>query len=403
MKIGIIVNNLNVSGGYQKLVLRLSEELERFGHKIIIYVLSVDKNACYPELINKQKIISLDQLKKNNAPERSIKNIFFGRFSRILNYKKLATLIDDDLDGLIINDEESLNVLNFYSRQPDSKVVWMLNNQLSNNFDNLNKKVTAQFRNINSIKSIILNILTLPDIIIDHCYSQKKIMNVDEFAVYDKINKNLVEKKIKKAAKIVYAGADLDSFGKIFKKRNFSKRDEYTMLSVGVFFPHRRYEDLVYAIKILKERKINIKLIIVGLQTMSPIYSKSIKELAIKLNVKEDIKFIEKVRKTEPIYENSDIFCFVNDGFTWGISVFEATASGIPVIITSNIGASDIIKNNESGWVVSPKNPLEIALAVENIINNPKKTKEICENAKRKTEDLLSWDKYAQRMLDLLN
>ena len=59
MKIGMVVNNLEVSGGYQKLVLMLSFELRKMGHDVIIYTPVLNTKACYPELIKKENTLSI--------------------------------------------------------------------------------------------------------------------------------------------------------------------------------------------------------------------------------------------------------------------------------------------------------------------------------------------------------
>ena len=86
MKIGMIVNSLDVSGGYQKLVLRLTEELSSFGHEVFLYTLRVDKGKCYPEIINKMEIVSLSRKRK----DKSILGCFKHQLHQLINLLDLV-------------------------------------------------------------------------------------------------------------------------------------------------------------------------------------------------------------------------------------------------------------------------------------------------------------------------
>jgi len=80
MKIGMLVNNLDTTGGYQKLVLRLTSELTKLGNQVIIYTPSLNKETCYPEIINQLHIVAL----KNKSQSKSF-------LAKIEKYDKLIT------------------------------------------------------------------------------------------------------------------------------------------------------------------------------------------------------------------------------------------------------------------------------------------------------------------------
>lgn len=407
MKIGMAVNNLSVSGGYQKLVLKLGDQLIKSGHEISIYTLDVNKRKCYPEIIDLVNIESIPH--KQEVPRKNlfkkITNLIFGRILLINNYRRLAGHIPNNLDALIIHDEYCLYLLPWISKKNGTRIVWMLNNQLSNNFNSIAEIISNIFSPFQGMKSILIRLADLPQFFVSLFLLRLATKKVDEFAVYDSTNKKLVEQKIKRNSTIVFAGADLEKFKTIFRKRTFLNKNEYTLISVGVFFPHRRHEDLISAIALLKKENIKIKALIIGRQDQDQKYSNKIISQISNLGLEDEVKCIQTVSDSEmlSLYENSDIFCFVNNGHTWGISVFEAIAAGLPVIITDNVGAADIIKNEVSGFIVKPCNPQEIATAIKKIISNNDKTNSIIQTAYNTTGKIVSWESFSKRILELIN
>jgi len=79
--------------------------------------------------------------------------------------------------------------------------------------------------------------------------------------------------------------------------------------------------------------------------------------------IKDDtsIKIVGYVDKIEDFYLQCDVFCLpsVDDGF--GMVVFEALACGKPVIASENVGASEMLSHNKTGYVVKNRDTLAIA------------------------------------------
>lgn len=83
------------------------------------------------------------------------------------------------------------------------------------------------------------------------------------------------------------------------------------------------------------------------------------------------------------LLEASDIFIHPSYFESFGISILEALAHGVPVITTSIGGISDLVTHNFNGIVVEPGNVEEIADAITFLTNNPTERKRLGENALR--------------------
>lgn len=384
----MLVNNLEVSGGYQKLVIRLAETLMNMKHDVVVYSPVVDKKKCYPESINNLPIVTIE-----NGSNKSL----------VVRFKELVSKIDPNTEGLIIHDELSLIGVAALPKTNIKKIVWMLNNQLPDNLGSykrellpiLQTKYSSKKDKRTDVRNNALRVRLM----------RKGLKKVSNFAVYDHINGDLVKKNLGRKADFVAAGADLEQFTPLSANRNYRHNKAYSVLSVGVLFPHRRYEDLIHDVAIARKDGSPLTATIVGRQDLSPDYYQMLVALAKSLKVEKYIRFINYVSDSEMLnlYSKSDAFIFINDGFTWGISVFEAIAAGLPVVITSNIGAADIIKNRETGWIVNPQKPAEVAKAIKEIVDNPQATKKIALTAQKELSEFVSWPAYTKRMLSLLS
>jgi glycosyltransferase involved in cell wall biosynthesis len=75
------------------------------------------------------------------------------------------------------------------------------------------------------------------------------------------------------------------------------------------------------------------------------------KDLFQRIKNDQTIKIMPYFKNIEDFYMQCDLFCLpsIDDGF--GLAALEAMASGIPVITTENVGASEMVENNVSGFV----------------------------------------------------
>jgi glycosyltransferase involved in cell wall biosynthesis len=387
MKIGMLVNNLDVSGGYQKLVLRLSLRLVRAGHEVTIYTLSADASSCYPELIAQVHVVMPDG---GTIGARRVSA--YPPLQMAARFAALSDLIDPSLNWLVIHDDLSLYALARLRQRRSLHVTWMLNNQLPANLLSL-RPAARQWRSPGLLAAAARSVLLL----------RRAVRSIDDFAVYDRANAELVQKELGRDATVVYAGADVEEFRAVARQREERTSGGLKLLSVGVLFPHRRYEDTIRAVRILCDDGVAAALTIVGLSGYSPGYAETLRELVSTLGVAEAVEFRDAVSASElaALYQDADAFVFVNDGFTWGISVFEAVAAEVPVVITKNVGAADLIQGDRHGWIVEPRAPEAVARALRRIAADRDEARHRAERAADELLPLVSWAAYTRRMLAL--
>lgn len=152
-------------------------------------------------------------------------------------------------------------------------------------------------------------------------------------------------------------------------KYNFEplrKNKELLLLSVSYMHPVKNTLFLVEVLKILK-KQIPCRLIHVG----RDYYNGEVQKFAKQNNLQDDIQFLGYVPHDQlnDIYKNADYFIHAARFESEGIVFLEAMASGIPVVTTKVGICADL--GEEYCKMVDSKEPMEMATAILQLIENP--------------------------------
>ena len=88
----------------------------------------------------------------------------------------------------------------------------------------------------------------------------------------------------------------------------------------------------------------------------------------------------------------------------------EASQSGIipiayafkkPVVVTNVGSIPEVVDDGITGFIVPPKDPDALASAITKLLRDDKLRKEMGESAYRKMEEELSWDKIADKTIEV--
>jgi len=80
--------------------------------------------------------------------------------------------------------------------------------------------------------------------------------------------------------------------------------------------------------------------------------------------------------------------------------MFEYMLAGIPVIASNFPLWKKIIDQNQCGILVDPYKPKETADAIQWIIENPKKAKQMGENGRKAVLQKYNWSQEAQKLIE---
>ncbi|MEI7590028.1 MAG: glycosyltransferase family 4 protein [Deltaproteobacteria bacterium] len=244
-------------------------------------------------------------------------------------------------------------------------------------------------------------------------FVEKRIMNSPNCHYYAPVS-NLTKKIMlseycleDKSIQVICPGVDRKFFAT--QNKNETRRlvrnhfgfnqNDVVFLFVSMNFEIKGLDSIIQAISQLKNTSVfsKIKLLIVGKGNQ-----RKYEKMATELGVCENLVFtgILPQEKLIQTYFASDAFIMLSFFDTFGMVVLEAMASGLPAIISGNVGAKDVIVEGENGFVIDF--PLTTASIVEklNILCEQEKLKEMGESA-IKTAHNHSWGKTSKQVLDI--
>lgn len=385
MKIAIIVRKLNVRGGVQRHVICLARELVRKGHTVTLYTFLYDKEKCYADLLEGCRVVSLDRYPAHT-------NFLFDIVAQNRAAKHLALKVDAHTDIVNAHDHVCYKVAFYFKKYvKDAPSVWTMHDMPTQSFG------YARARELDPIVRKGLAV-RLAYMLVDWYENVRFISRQNAIAVLDRRDKALVRRYFHKDALIVRNGLDIEKFP--YRARSPLPPKEARLLMGGIFFAHRRFEDGIEAAKMLRDRGYDVTLTITGNYAADEGYYRRLTVLADARGIREYVAFTGEIAESglALAYQACDVFLFPNHLQSWGLAVFEAAASGEPVIVSRSAGAAEVLTDGATALLVHPKSPEEIAEAVARLIDDPVLYEKLSREGRAFVEREISWVRVANRM-----
>ena len=118
-----------------------------------------------------------------------------------------------------------------------------------------------------------------------------------------------------------------------------------------------------------------------------------------KIDVDKRVKIVNYIPDISKIYRAADIYVLPTIYDPFPLAVLEAMASGLPVVVSSLTGITDIIDDGKNGLVIKdPSDAVELSNGINVLAENDALRKNMGLNA-RDTVEKLSWKNVTQRVL----
>jgi glycosyltransferase involved in cell wall biosynthesis len=167
----------------------------------------------------------------------------------------------------------------------------------------------------------------------------------------------------------------------------------FRVLHVGIISLRKGVLDLAQAYSLAGINDAELEFVGGGLE------SSGLQKLINKL-ANSRVRFTPPVPQNQLIkrYHQASVFVLASlaDGF--GMVVTQAMACGLPVIVSENVGAADLIQDGVNGFVVPIRSPEIIADKLRFLKDNPVAAIQMGECARETVQEGFSWQDYGNRL-----
>lgn len=191
---------------------------------------------------------------------------------------------------------------------------------------------------------------------------------------------------VKKPFFLIPNGVNLAPFFVHYDKKSirkeFNLRTELpVVLYAGRLDLDKSLPDLIKAIAIINQETM-VQLVLCGDGKIRFKLEKIIKKTGI---AKQTVLlgFVDRIKTLPRIYQLADVFVTPSAIETQGLVVFEAMASGLPIVAVQGSALDEVVIDHKTGLKAPPHQPKAIAKAIISILQSPEKARQMGQNGRK--------------------
>lgn len=226
-----------------------------------------------------------------------------------------------------------------------------------------------------------------------------------------------------------YNGVDVETFRPAEPCGRWGTGDECRLLFVGRLSPEKGIHTLIEAFAEVARRRADCVLELAGPRTILPHrflvglssdplvrrlevfydgtltgdYQRYLDELVARYQLDGRVRFLGPLPHRELVARYQSARLVVNPSLSesFGISIVEGMATGLPVVGTRVGGMAETIIHGETGYLVRPDSPAELASALCRVLENPDTAAAMGRRGRQRAVEHFSWAARARRLLEV--
>jgi glycosyltransferase involved in cell wall biosynthesis len=220
---------------------------------------------------------------------------------------------------------------------------------------------------------------------------------IDKTVVFDERNRQSFQRRYGMEARVIHPGVDYEFFRYAEGQANSPIKSKSWLITVGRLDPWKNQMLALEIVKNLQKRIPDLKLFIVGTGSLE----QNLRAAARSLGIEENVLFLGNVSddKLRMLYSACGVNLFTALEQTWGMTPFEALASGTPSVVSSDCGVADVLARERIGLVASPT-VTDFSEAILALWSDSELYNQMVENGRRHIENSMSWRSYATKWLE---
>lgn len=195
-------------------------------------------------------------------------------------------------------------------------------------------------------------------------------------------------------------GVNLEQFSPGISNQIRSKlgwQDHFVLLSLRAFEPIYGVDILVRAFCEAAKEEPDIRLLLLGDGTQFDLMRGIVQEY----KAEDFVHFMGRISQDElPIlYQNADLYVSASLSDGSSVSLMEALASGLPVLVSDIPGNQEWVQPGENGWFFKTGNVIDLKEKIISIFRSQQVLPEVRLHARRVAEEKADWSEHARTMM----
>jgi len=286
-------------------------------------------------------------------------------------------------DVLFANSQKSLFVAGLAGLIARRPVIWNLHDMLTaDHFSDLNRTAAVRWANL----------------------------FVDHVIVNSQATRNAFAESGGRTEKttVVYNGIDPEPFNRVDEAALRELRDEFGLAEaplLGVFSRLAPWKGQHVVLKMLP-RLPDVRVLFVGdtLFRGDESYEQELKRKARQLNVADRVRFLGFRRDIPRLMRFVDVVLHTSTApEPFGRVIVEGMLAGTPVVATRAGGATEVVREPDTGLLVPPGDPNALAIAIQELLSNPDRAYSMGKTAKSYARRRFSIDRMQKNVRKVVN
>jgi glycosyltransferase involved in cell wall biosynthesis len=186
--------------------------------------------------------------------------------------------------------------------------------------------------------------------------------------------------------RVIYNGVDLAKFRTstdrgVLAEFGFAEDDPVVGI-VAVLRPEKDHVSLLRAARTVVDELTNARFLIIGDGPTRP----QLEALCTELGITANVHFAGSRDDVARLLPAIDVFALTSTSECFPISVLEAMACARPAVCSAVGGIPEVIKDGETGYLVPPKNPLQLAARLVRLLRDPQTARRMGSAARARVE-----------------
>jgi glycosyltransferase involved in cell wall biosynthesis len=228
------------------------------------------------------------------------------------------------------------------------------------------------------------------------------------FTLTEGMKKNVIThtRVPERRVEVVPLGIDLERFNPKKHRKSAARKAlglpaKGTLVGVmGRLDPQKGQEVLLRAAPALLKKHTDLHIVVAGDETAGePGYRSYLERLSGTLSLRSRVTFLPFTRDVPQFMSALDVLVLPSFAETYGLVIIEAMAMGCPVVATNAGGVPEIINDEETGLLVSPRNQQELTEALSRILSSFSLRARIVKSARSKALSCYDFNLTVDRLL----